>query len=183
MRQLKTPFLIPGIVAVIGGLLWIYWVMMTASRPLLPPHGYRDSEDIAILQGVSMLFMVVGILGIHVRQRGQSTRLGIIALFTGNIGAILALIGSVMITVYGTNFALVLIFYGGGALLLLLSIILTGISIIGARILPQWSGWLLIGSVILGLTGDENSSNVLVLVGLGVAWVIVGAILSLYPDR
>jgi hypothetical protein len=41
MKQLKYLSLLLGTIAVIGGLMWIVWVMIIASRPLLPPHGHR----------------------------------------------------------------------------------------------------------------------------------------------
>jgi hypothetical protein len=183
MKRLRFQFLFLGTITVIGGSLWIAWVMMSASRPLLPPHGYRGNDDISILMGVAMLFMAVGMFGIYLRQKDTTTQLGRVSLYIGVFGSILAFIGTVMITIYGSDFGLVPVFFGGGGILLLVGIGLTGASIIQARILPQWSGWLLVGSVIFGLTGDENSANITILLTLGFAWIIVGAILSLYPSK
>ena len=41
MKQLKYLSLLLGNIALIGGLMWIVWVMIIASWPLLQPHGHR----------------------------------------------------------------------------------------------------------------------------------------------
>ena len=183
MKPLKNQPLIHGVVAITGGFLWIVWVIITASRPFLPSDGYRDNEDIAILQAVAMLFISIGIFGVYALQKSAVPRLGKIALFTGIIGAIMAAIGNILLTFFSTNFILVPIFFGPGSLMLLVGIALTGVSIIQARILPAWSGVLLIGSALFGFIVDENSPNVLWGLVLGVAWIVVGSILCFYQFK
>lgn len=182
MNQFKDQYRFHGVIAAIGGVLWSAWVIISATRPLLPPNGYRDSEDIAMLMGVAMLFMAVGVAGIYWRQNSYATWLGKIGLYTSVIGAILAFIGNVLITFYGTNLILVPIFFGGGSLLLIVGMVLTGVSIIQGQSLPQWSGWLLLGGIFLGMFGDENSSSIWMLLSVGTVWIIIGGFLSLFPS-
>ena len=183
MKSLKNQPLVHGVMAVTGGFLWIVWVIITASRPFLRSDGYRDNEDIAILQALAMLFIAIGIFGVYTLQKSAATRLGKIALFTGIIGAIMAAIGNILLTFFSTNFILVPIFFGPGSLLLLVGIALTGVSIMQTRILPVWSGVLLIGSALFGFVVDENSPNVLWGLFLGIAWILVGSILCFYQIR
>lgn len=173
MNQFKNQQRFFAAVAAIGGLLWSVWVAISATRPLQPPNGYRDSEDIAVLMGVAMLFMAVGVVGIYREQDGNVTWSGKIGLYSSGIGAILGMVGNILITLYSTNFILVPIFFGGGSLLFLLGMVLTGISIIQGHPLPQWIGWLLIGGVVLGAVGDENSSNIWMLFAVGIPWLII----------
>jgi hypothetical protein len=180
MNQNKYQSRILGVVAAIGGVLWSVWVFISATRPLLPPDGYRDSEDLSLLMGVAMLCMAVGVVGIYWRQKDNATWLAKIGLYASVIGAIMGMIGNVLITFYGTNLILVPIFFGGGSILLMLGMVLTGISIIQGDSLPRWSGWLLIGGVVFALFfGDENSSSILLLLSVGIAWIIIGGLLSL----
>lgn len=180
MNKFKNQYRLFGAVAAIGGVLWSAWVIISATRPLLAPEGYRDTENISMIMGLAMLFMAVGIVGIYGRQKGNVTSLGKIGLYASVIGAILGFIGTILITLYGTNLILVPIFFGGGSLLLIVGMVLTGVSIIQGHSLPQWSGWLLIGGLVLGLLGDENSSSIWVLLSVGIAWIIIGGLL-LFP--
>lgn len=93
------------------------------------------------------------------------------------------MIGNVLITLYGTNLILVPVFFGGGSILLMLGTVLTAISIIQGHSLPRWSGWLLIVSVFFATFADENSSDIWVLLSVGIAWIIIGGLLSLSPIK
>lgn len=73
MNQIKHQYRFPGVVAAIGGVLWSVWVFISATRPLLPPDGYRDSEDLSLLMGSAMLCMAVGVFGIYWRQEDHAT--------------------------------------------------------------------------------------------------------------
>lgn len=131
------------------------------------------------MMGLAMLFMAIGVVAIYRRRTGHATWLGKIGLYASLLGASMGFIGNVLITFYGTNLILVPIFFGGGSILFMLGIVLTGISVIQGDSLPAWSGWLLIGGVILAFTGNENSSTIWLLLSVGVVWVIIGLFLFL----
>lgn len=183
MNRFKDQYRFLGVIAAIGGLLWSAWVAISATRPLLPPHGYRDSEDIAMLQGVAMLFMAAGVAGIYWRQKDHETTVGKSGLYVSVIGAIFGFVGTMLITHFGTNLSLVPIFFGGGTLLLIAGMVLAGVFIIQGHSLPQWSGRLLIAGVVLAFFGNENSSSIWLSHSLGVTWIIVGGLLLALPEN
>ena len=182
MNQIKHQYRFLGAVAAIGGVLWSVWVSISATRPLQPPDGYRANEDLSLLMGLAMLFMAVGVFGIYRRQKGKTTWLAKIGLFASVIGAIMGMIGNVMIMLYGTNLILVPIFFGGGSILLIIGMVLTGISVVQGHSLPQWSGWILLAGVFFAAFGDENSPDIWVLLSLGITWIIIGGLLFLSPS-
>jgi hypothetical protein len=157
-----------GLAAMVGGVLWIVVFTIYASRPsgagLTPP--YRSFEGLGLPALISLLLVVVGLVGLHARQRGLYGRLG-------TSGFVLALVGAALIVASGGSWPLVFIAF----FLLMLGSLLVGVATLLANALPRWGAVLLIvGSVVLFFFNTETAQAWLAL-PYGVAWASVGYLL------
>lgn len=84
-----------GLAAMVGGLLWIATIVITA---LKPEHSMRGPEGLIVLLLVGLVLIAVGVLGIHAKQRGRSRRLGIAAVWSAALGIALTIVGRVVVT-------------------------------------------------------------------------------------
>ncbi len=187
-----------GLLAILGGVIWIAsWILNglteDASRTVLglSEGGYRRITNAALL-----LFMV-GLVGFHKRQAGRSGKLGTTGLIVALVGCALMIIGNVfefgligsipdgerpgMMMGWGI-FLLGLIFIVPTGLLLF------GIGVIKANVLPSWSRALplviglisllgiFIGIVQMVLRGDTVGGwgLITIIVSLGLGWVLLG---------
>jgi hypothetical protein len=182
-RKKKAQFYyhpLAGIAAIAAGILTLIWTVLIATQPVPPAGFYRDTEHLALWQGLSFLLMAAGVGGIYLQHQSIPSQLSKIGFYCAAIGAILAAIGDILSIFYTTNFILVPIFFAPGSLAMLLGFFLTGVAVIQGRLLPAWSGWLLILAPVFGLIIDENSQNAWFGIGFGLVWIVIGLALLRY---
>jgi hypothetical protein len=106
-------------------------------------HALRESGPIDIvLLYVATLLLAVGVAGlvIHTRNVGRFGRLGWIGLVASVVGVAVVIISDLVGAVFfgGDDIPLRLFFVIPGGLVLLVGILLLGITILRARVLPLW---------------------------------------------
>jgi hypothetical protein len=166
-----------GLTAILRGVWWIVIGFLIAFD--LPP---LTADDYYRLLPALLLLLLIGLVGVHVRQAGRTGRLEWTGFVVALIGFVLLLIGNVMVFWFVSITGMFVLLLG--SLILCLGCVLIGIAAIRAKVLPRWSralpiliGFLTpaqyiatgIGTLVLG---DEPG---LVLWSLfGAAWVLLG---------
>ncbi len=152
-----------GPAAVLGGLLWIIPILLTAMKP---EHSRRGPEGFAVLLLLAALLLIgIGVLGIYLRQRGESGPLGTIAVAVAALGIAMMVPGRFMEPV---------IFFQVGRLLFLAGLVLFVFAVFVANVMPLGAALLLIvGTLSLAVFnfGDER-----IWFGalFGAAWIWIG---------
>ncbi len=77
-----------GLVAMLGGLLWIVLWAVEGAKPAAPPGGYRQGgESFNLWSGVALLLMLAGLVGAYLRQVRQMGWIGRVRFALPWIGA------------------------------------------------------------------------------------------------
>ena len=187
-----------GLLAILGGAIWTAaWILNgltedgTRTVLELSEGGYRRITNAALL-----LFMV-GLVGFHKRQAGRSGKLGTRGLIVALVGCALMIIGNVF------EFGLIggipdgerpgmmmgwIIFALGLIFIVPMGLVVFGVGVIKAKVLPSWSRALplviglisllgiFIGIVQSVLRGDTVAEWGLITIvfSLGLGWVLLG---------
>jgi drug/metabolite transporter (DMT)-like permease len=133
-----------GLAGMLGGLIWIiFWSLHTlAHGPDNPaPTGHavwgHTSEEWALLMfRVAAIPLIAGLLGL---AHWHGKRLGIV----GWAGVVISLLGLLMLLATGLAIG-AWILYALGAVVTYGGLILFGLGVVRARVLPRWSGGLLL---------------------------------------
>ncbi len=187
-----------GLLAILGGAIWTAsWILNglteDGARTVLglSEGGYRRITNAALL------FFMVGLVGFHKRQAGRSGKLGTTGLMVALVGCALMIIGNVfefgligsipsgerpgMVMGWGI-FTLGLIF------IVPTGLVLFGVGVIKANVLPSWSralplvlglislSGIFIGIVEMVLRGDTVAEwgLITIIFSLGLGWVLLG---------
>ncbi len=152
-----------GLAAILGGLLWIVPIALTAIKP---EHSRRGPEGFAVLLLLAALVLIgVGVLGIYLRQRGGSGPLGTIAVLVAGLGIVIMVPGRLLEPA---------IFFQAGRLIFLAGLVLFVVDMFVANMMPRGATLLLvIGTLALALFnfGDER---IWIGVLFGAAWIWLG---------
>jgi hypothetical protein len=173
-----------GLAAILGGVLWIAWVIQTGFKPrgcmgdecaFMP---LRESGSIdTVLLYVAMLLLAVGVAGlvIHTRNAERLGRLGRIGLVASVVGVVLLMISSLVEAVFfaGGDFLSVI----PAGLVLVVGFLLLVITILRARVLPFWVTVLLVVGTLAMLVANDQNAQVFLAIPFGIAWVAVGYVL------
>jgi hypothetical protein len=177
-----------GPAALLGGALWIAGCVLTATRPEgcvgdacdLPGRSMREGTAVdAGLLLASMLLIGFGLVGLVLRARtgGRFGRLGRIgAVLAGGALATLAGAGLIQAVFFAGDFPLMPWFVIPGVLALILGVLLIGVAVLRARVLPRWVGGLLIVGALALLGFNDQDARVLLGVPFGMAWIAVGLV-------
>ncbi|HEV2126574.1 MAG TPA: hypothetical protein VGW38_27765, partial [Chloroflexota bacterium] len=143
-----------------------------ALQPEGPPGTWRQgwfSPNAAIATALALILL--GVLGIHARQRARAGRLGMAAVAIGCLGV--ALLAAVRVAVdldlvpawpaVGAAFA---VFFVG--------LLLLGATIIRAGVLPRAAGGLLILGVLAFFIGNFEDASIWLFGLFGAAWLWLG---------
>lgn len=149
-----------GLAAMLGGILWIATIAITATKP---EHSRRGPEGFIALLLAGLLLIGLGVVGIYFRQRDSAGRLGTVAVVLTVMGLAITVLGRVAVDI-GLVPALV---FQIGLLLFVLGTVLFVVSIFTANVMPRGAASLL---VIFNF-GDER-----IWLGtlFGAAWIWLG---------
>ena len=184
--------------AILGGVIWTAsWILNglteDGTRTVL---GLSEGGHRRITNAALLLFMV-GLVGFHKRQAGRSGKLGTRGLIVALVGCALMIVGNVF------EFGLIgsisdrerhvmamgsLIFGFGLIVIVPTGLVLFGVGVIKANVLPSWSRALplniglisllgiFIGIVEMVLRGDTVAERGLITIifSLGLGWVLLG---------
>ena len=182
-----------GPAAILGGILWLTYITLQAIAPAaLTEEPYtvlnRTAEVIySVILLLSVMLFAVGLLGLYARQ---ADRAGSVA----KLGGAAAILGGVLFGVSGSLVAFFPIdgawyFMMGGAIVILVSLLLLGVSTLSTQVLGRWSfvplliGMFFLAAFVFGSTGLFQleplgawlGASLATLVGAG--WILLGVAL------
>ncbi len=187
-----------GLLAILGGVIWTAsWILNGLTEDGLTTvlglseGGYRRITNAALL-----LFMV-GLVGFHKRQAGRSGKLGTTGLMVALVGCVLMIIGNVFefgligSIPHGARPGIMMgwgIFLVGLIFIVPTGLVLFGVGVIKANVLPSWSRALpldiglisllgiFIGIVEMVLRGDAVAEwgLITIILAFGLGWVLLG---------
>jgi hypothetical protein len=182
-----------GLAAILGGVLWIAGAIQTGFKPrgcmgdecVFMPLRESGPIDIVLLY-VAMLLLAVGVAGlvIYTRNAGRFGRLGWMGLVASVIGVAVVIISDLVGAVFfgGDDIPLRPFFVIPGGLALIVGILLLGITILRARMLPLSVAVLLVVGTLAMLGVNDQNSQVFLAIPFGIAWVAVGYVLWSVKD-
>jgi hypothetical protein len=175
-----------GLVAILGGVLWIAWAIQTGLQPrgcigdecAFRPMREGGPPDAVLF--LAMLLLAVGVAGLVFRTRntGRLGRLGWIGSVASGVGvAALIISGLIQDVFFGGDFPLMPFLVIPVGLVLLVGFLLLGITILRARVLPLWVAVLFVVGTLAMLGVNDQNAQVFLAIPFGIAWVAVGYVL------
>ncbi len=178
---------IGGLAAMLGGALLVVYAVGAASMPRgcigneeCAIRPYRDAGVFEFFMPLALLLIVAGMAGLtlRARQTGCLGRLGAAGAIVGAPGiALLIASGLVQTILFGGDFPLMPFFVIPGFLALISGLLVLGVAVLRARVLPRWSSVLLVASTLVMLGFNDQTTQVLLTIPFALAWVAVGYIL------
>src|SRR5215207_6944364 len=138
------------------------------------PYDYLTNA----IDSAAFLLLLVGLVGLHARQAGRYSPLGTAGFFAAFVGAAMVGVANPAEHCLALAFLGILV-YTPGVLLLSIGMLLLGIATMRARVLPRWSGVLLVAYPLLLIAGLPVDGP-LILVGL--LWLALGYVLWTLRD-
>ena len=173
-----------GLAAMVGGALWVIGTLIHASKPrgcIAQECAFRPMRETGVLDGilmlVSFLLFVAGAAGLVIlaRRAGRFGRLGNTGAAIGAVGAALLVVASlVQALFFSGDFPLMPYFVIPGVLALIAGVLLLGVAVLRAGVLPRWVALLIVVGALLMLGANEQTARVLLTIPFGVSWVAVG---------
>lgn len=201
LRQSGFAAVVGGVLIVMLTLLETYafhdgttigWVV--AARPIMEPivsltRRYVTPDEVLYVfgrpQGLAFLLLLLEYVGLHARLSRYASRIEAVGYRLAVLALMLAFVGNIGDMwlgkhVWGTSYQWVAQLGGTflilGAILLSVSSILIGISILRTNVLPHWTAWILLITSMLSLP-----TAFVILQGLsavylpfGLAWIVLG---------
>ena len=161
-----------GLAAMLGGIVWLSAIVLYGFQPEGPPGMWRQgwfSPNTAIAAALALILL--GVLATHARQRARAGRLGLAAVVLACLG--LALLAAVRLAV---DLELVPAWptVGGAFAVFFVGLLLLGVSIIRAAVLPRAAGGLLILGILAFFIGNFEDASIWLFLLFGAAWVWLG---------
>jgi hypothetical protein len=131
----------------------------------------------ATLLLLAMLLLVVGVVGLVIRAREANRfgRLGKIGMAASAAGVAALIISSLVQAIFfAGDFPLMPYVFVPGGLALVVGLLLLGLAILRAGVLPRWVVALLIVGTLVMLGFNDQNARVLLAIPFGMAWVAMG---------
>ena len=174
-----------GLAAILGGMLWMVGITLIAASPLspgpaLPYELYMNVEDYGTVLLISVPLLVVGLIGLQVRQGERTGRLGLGAfvLTLAGVALIVAFWGVVVpvewlfpTVVFPESLwtLFMLGFYGA-----VLGTVLTGVVAFQAGVVPRWVAILLIVCPPVMFFFNDQTEHAWLALLFGIPWLGLG---------
>ena len=176
-----------GLAAMVGGALWVIGTLIHASKPrgcIAQECAFRPMRETGVLDGilmlVSLLLFVAGAAGLVIlaRRAGRFGRLGNTGAAIGAVGDALLVVASlVQALFFSGDFPFMPDFVVPGVLALVAGVLVLGVAILRAGVLPRWAAVLIIVGALSMLGANEQTARVLLTIPFGLAWIAVGYVL------
>lgn len=176
-----------GLAALLGGVLIVVYAVITASMPRgcigdeCAFREMRDTGSIDALLLLGLLFVAAGAVGLMLRLRetGRFGWLGRSGVIVGGVGFVLAVLATITAVMTDGMSPLMPYFVVPGLLAILVGLLLLGVAVLRARVLPLPTALLLIVSLVAMFSFNDQNWRALMAVPFGIAWVALGyALLS-----
>lgn len=178
-----------GLLLMLGGALWVAWVIVHAFQPLgcvadecdLPGRSMREGSPLgSALTIAAVLALAVGVFGLvrHARALGRFGRIGSVGLIASGTGVVTVIVASLVQSLFFNNdFWAMPYFVIPAALALVTGCVLLGVAILRSGLLPRWAAALLIIGTLALLGMNEQNGQILLAIPFGLAWIAVGYVL------
>ena len=178
-----------GPLLMLGGALWVAWVIVHALQPLgcvadecdLPGRSMREGSPLgSALTIAAVLALAAGVFGLvrHARALGRFGRIGSVGLVVSGTGVVTVILASLVQSLFfNDDFWAMPYLVIPAALALVIGCVLLGVAILRSGLLPRWAAALLIIGALAMLGMNEQNTQVLLAIPFGVAWVAVGYVL------
>lgn len=168
----RTLVRLAGPAAMLGGVVWLGALALYGLQPEGPPGTWRQgwfSPNTVIVAAFALI--LPSVLGIHTRQYARAGWLGLVAV-------VLACLGLVLLAVIRVAVDLDLVpawpTVGLGFAVFFVGLLLLGVSIIRAAVLPRAAGRLLILGILAFFMGNFEDASIWLFLLFGAAWVWLG---------
>ncbi len=178
-----------GPLLMLGGALWVAWTSVHALQPMgcvgdecdLPGRSMREGSLLgSALLIAAVLVLAAGVVGLvsRVRAAGRLGRIGRVGLIASAVGLVTVVVaGLIQAILFDGDFWAMPYFVIPAVLALVIGFVLLGVAILRSGVLPRWSAALLIAGTLALLGMNEQTTQVLLAIPFGVAWVVIGAVL------
>ncbi len=176
-----------GLLAMVGGALWVVGTVIHASKPrgcIAEECAVRPMRETGLIDGslmlVALLLFAAGAAGLVIlaRSTGRFGRMGRAGAAIGAFGAALLVIaGLVQSIFFGGDFPLMPYFVIPGVLALIAGVLLLGVAVLRAGVLQRWVSVLVIVGALAMLGANEQTWRALMAIPFGLAWVAIGYVL------
>lgn len=150
-----------GLAAVLGGATFL------AVEPLYLTSG--ESDLVTFITNVAIALILVGLMGLHILQKGNYGVIGRIGFYVFVAGALIEMLGSVLVILAGDALEWVMIV---GFMTVIVGAIFYGAATFRARVLPRWCGVGFVVAPMLPLVFDTYGALL-----QGLFWVALGYVL------
>src|SRR5215204_1628501 len=137
------------------------------------PTGSTSFYLIESADAIAEAGMLAALIGLHVVQARSLGRLGVVGFAVAFVGTALVLVSTLLVLIFldRPGETLLGLLFGSGVIGWLVGFVLFGIATFRARVLPRWSGVLLVAYPLILIAGVPLEGP-LILVGL--LWLAVG---------
>lgn len=161
----------PG--AILSGLAFTALSLLSLATP--EPASFLD-----VIFAAAWLSTVIPVVGLHAAQEGRDGLLGRAGTVMLVGGAVASCLGTTAIAAGAMSFAW--LSFPVGALLLLAGLVVLGLAILRARVLPRWCGAALIlalpltvvAGAVLGVQSESGFGDYPGVIVVGLVWLAVG---------
>lgn len=150
-----------GLAALLGGVTFVVVEPLYLMSP--------GSDLVALVTDVAIIFILVGLVGLHILQKGSYGLLGRLGFYIFVVGALIEVLGSVLVIAAGDALEWVMVV---GFMTVILAAILYGAATLRAGVLPRWCGVGFIVAPMLPLALDTYGALL-----QGFFWVALGYVL------
>jgi hypothetical protein len=170
-----------GLAAMLGGGLWAGASVLMALRPRGVPGGpYRETGDLTAAMFVSLILILVGLAGAHIRQAEGAGRSARTALVLPYVGALLMILGAAGLAV-GLDIPWVVVMLGLFAASI--GTLLFGLAAFRAGVLPRAAALLLVVGALALLRFNTEDWRALLALPFGASWAWLGYTLRSIEDE
>ena len=185
--QVRT---VTGVCSAIGGIAWVAACFVHNSLPqgcigdqCGGGNAMRGSSPVDttlfVVAGLMLASSGMGLLVLAHRRAG-SGRLGVLAGISAGLGLVL-LAAAGVVSIVDNNWNGMPGLVIPGVLLLVLGLVLVAAVVLRAHVVPVWVAALLLGTALLLLFANEQTSRILLAVPFGIAWLTMGVVLLRTP--
>lgn len=157
-----------GIAAVLAGVLYIGQALIEFVEPQAAVFNSLSDYAIEVAFAAALLFTLAGLIGLYLLHGKRLGRIGMSGFIAATVGTASMFVSAAATAVAGQDALGLFIFIG--VLLALVGVILFGIGIIRARVLPRWVGAALLLGLPVTVAVDGPGGAIL----LGIAWIAIG---------
>jgi hypothetical protein len=164
-----------GLVAVIGGVVWMLAFSAMALRPSgIPGGAYRQTDDLAVWQGIAATFIAISIVGYHAEFGRVLATWGRLGLSVAGVGSVFGVATGVAAALTRGEAWLMPFLVIPAVLVMVVGSLLFGVAILQQAMWPRWPGALLVVAALLMFCFNSEDWRACLAVPFGLAWAAVG---------